>query len=195
MKKIILSVRRIIVWLVITLIYMLGCLCYDKEYLTGRHFDRWHFTKGWKWILQYWFGQKVMKKNGHVPWPVPPHVCIAVPQNIIFDPDDMQNFHTTGNYFQGNGAKVIIGKGCSLGPNTGYITSNHDFTDIHTSQPGLDVVLGESCWVGMNAVLLPGVCLGNNTMVGAGSVVTKSFPEGNCIIAGNPARKIKDLPV
>lgn len=44
----------------------------------------------------------------------------------------------------------------------------------------------------MNAMILPGVKLGNNTIVGAGSVVTKSF-EGDCIIAGNPAKKIKDI--
>ena len=45
----------------------------------------------------------------------------------------------------------------------------------------------------MNSVVLPGVHLGNNTIVGAGSVVTKSFMDGNCIIAGNPARIIKRL--
>ena len=42
-------------------------------------------------------------------------------------------------------------------------------------------------------MILPGITLGDNTIVGAGSVVTKSFPEGNCIIAGNPAKKIRDL--
>jgi bifunctional N-acetylglucosamine-1-phosphate-uridyltransferase/glucosamine-1-phosphate-acetyltransferase GlmU-like protein len=44
-----------------------------------------------------------------------------------------------------------------------------------------------------NSIVLPGVTLGPRTIVGAGSVVTKPFPEGNCIIAGNPARVIKNL--
>ncbi len=45
----------------------------------------------------------------------------------------------------------------------------------------------------MNSTILPGVEIGNNTVVAAGSVVTKSFPDGNCIIGGVPAKKIKEL--
>ena len=45
----------------------------------------------------------------------------------------------------------------------------------------------------MNTVILPGVSLGDHTIVGAGSVVTKSFQEGNCVIAGNPAKVIRYL--
>lgn len=186
-------IRAPFVILLIQLIYAWGCLWYDRQYLRGRYFSRTHFTDGWRWILRCWFGQKVLGRNRHVPWPVPPHVCIGVPENIIFDPDDMRNFHTTGNYFQGLGAKVIIGKGSRVAAGTGFITANHDFQDIHTAQAGKDIVLGENCWVGMNAVILPGVHLGPHTMVGAGSVVTKSFPEGNCVIVGNPAKKIRDL--
>ncbi len=52
-------------------------------------------------------------------------------------------------------------------------------------------MIGEKSWIGMNSMILPGVSLGPNTIVGAGSVVTKSFIDGNCIIAGNPARIIK----
>ena len=45
----------------------------------------------------------------------------------------------------------------------------------------------------MNAVILPGVTLGDHTIVGAGSIVTKSFPEGYVVIAGNPAKIIRTL--
>lgn len=45
----------------------------------------------------------------------------------------------------------------------------------------------------MNVVILPGVVLGTRTIVGAGSIVTKSFPDGYCILAGNPAKIIKNL--
>ena len=45
----------------------------------------------------------------------------------------------------------------------------------------------------MNSVLLPGVELGDHTVVGAGTIVTKGFPEGYCVLVGNPARKIKKI--
>ena len=88
---------------------------------------------------------------------------------------------------------IIIGKGTYIAPNVGIVTTNHDTSNLDRHLPGKNVELGKSCWIGMNSVILPGVVLGDNTIVGAGSVVTKSFPEGHCVIAGNPARKIKDL--
>tara|TARA_B100000780_G_scaffold182534_1_gene128100 strand:+ start:1266 stop:1688 length:423 start_codon:yes stop_codon:yes gene_type:complete len=51
------------------------------------------------------------------------------------------------------------------------------------------VVIGDNTWIGENAIILPGVRLGNNCVVGAGSVVTKSF-DNNAIIVGNPGRRI-----
>lgn len=187
------KIYRYLVWLFVSVIYLWGCFCYKKKYLRGKYFDRWHFSEGWIWILKYWFGQKIMRKNGDVPWPIPPHVKVAAPQNIIFDPDDMQNFHMTGNYFQALNAKLIIGSGSLIAPGVGLVTANHNPDDINSHLDGKDIILGEKCWIGMNSVILPGVVLGDHTVVGAGSVVTKSFPEGNCIIAGNPARVIRSL--
>ena len=56
-----------------------------------------------------------------------------------------------------------------------------------------EVRIGDYSWLGMGVIILPGVELGKRTIVGAGSVVTKSFPDGYCVIAGNPARLIKRL--
>ena len=193
MKQLLRTIRRPFVWLLVTIIYGLGCLCYDKKYLTGRYFDRWHFSTGWEWVLRDWFRQKVLGQNGHVPWPVPPWIHIGAPQNIVFDPDDMQNFRGTGSYFQGIDGKIVIGKGCAIAPGVGLITANHNPSDVYGHLPGKDIILGEQCWLGMNAVILPGVTLGPHTAVGAGAVVTKSFPDGYCVLAGNPARKIKEV--
>ena len=58
---------------------------------------------------------------------------------------------------------------------------------------GKKVIIGDKTWIGMNSLILPGVVLGPNTVVGGGSVVTKSFPDGHCVIAGNPAKLIKNI--
>ncbi|MGF6348662.1 DapH/DapD/GlmU-related protein [Variovorax sp. W2I14] len=66
-----------------------------------------------------------------------------------------------------------------------------DSLDKH--EEGEDIVIGEHCWIGMNVVVLPGVVLGPKTIVAAGAVVTKSFPEGNSVIGGVPAKLLKRL--
>ncbi|WP_192020216.1 acyltransferase [Lacticaseibacillus paracasei] len=54
------------------------------------------------------------------------------------------------------------------------------------------VKIGNKCWICDNAVILPGVIIGNNVTVAAGAIVTKSFPD-NCVVGGNPARILKQL--
>lgn len=57
-----------------------------------------------------------------------------------------------------------------------------------------EIVIGSHCWIGANAIILPGVrILGEYVVVAAGAVVTANIDEGNCIYAGCPARKIKDI--
>lgn len=164
---------------------------FRPRYLRGPYFDE--SLMGWKWVWRSLWTQKLLRINAHVPWPVSPAIAISNPQNLVFSPEDMNNFQTFGCYYQNFAGKIVLGRGTYVGPNVGIITANHDPADLARHLPGDDVVFGEGCWIGMNAVILPGVRLGPHTVVGAGAVVTKSFPQGWCVIAGNPARKLRDL--
>ena len=108
---------------------------------------------------------------------------------IHVDASSINVFQQSGCYYQAF-ADINIGKNVWMAKNVGIITANHLLSNPEKHDNGKPVEIGDSCWIGMNAVLLPGVKLGNNTVVGAGSIVTKSF-EGHCVIAGNPARVIK----
>lgn len=168
-------------------------LFYDKKYLRGRYFDQ--RLLGWKWAFRSLWTQKLLGVNRSIAWPVRSLNTVSAGGNIIFHPDDINNFQTFGCYFQCSSATIYIGRGTYIAPNVGIITANHDTSDLHSHREGKNVTIGDHCWIGMNAVLLPGVTLGPQTTVGAGAVVTKSFPAGKCVIAGNPARLIHSLDI
>ena len=177
-------IGNILVWLV-----------YDKKYITGRWFKtRWHNfgAPGWTWVVKSYFNCRRLGANQNVKWPVSPLCNIKGNGIIEFCPDDLNNFQSPGCYFQCVG-NIIIGKGTYIAPNVGIITANHLFENLDVHAEAKEVNIGEKCWIGMNAMVLPGITLGDHTIVGAGSVVTKSFPKGHCIIAGNPAEIIKIL--
>ena len=143
---------------------------------------------GWTWCWRAFVDAS--KKGIHPPFGF---FVMKMAANLTFDPDDMNDFNAFGCYFQNFAAKIVIGKGSYIAPNVGLVTANHVLTDLEQHQPGKDIVLGKNCWIGMNSTVLPGVVLGDHTVVGAGSVVTKSFPEGWQVIAGNPAKVIRKL--
>jgi acetyltransferase-like isoleucine patch superfamily enzyme len=170
---------------------------YDKKYLDSRFFKNKYFgigAIGWKWVISDFWGRLILKTNIGVPFPISPKIAVINPDNIHFDMNDLNNFQGQGKYFQAIGTgHIYIGKGSWIAPNVGIITTNHNVSDLSQHLEGKDVRIGELCWIGMNSVILPGVELGSNTIVGAGSVVTKSFANGNCVIAGNPAKVIRTL--
>lgn len=96
-----------------------------------------------------------------------------------------------GCYIQGAG-KVYFGDYVQLGPNVGILSANHDLYDQRKYNEA-QIVIGNYSWIGMNSIVTAGVTLGPRTIVAAGAVVTKSFPDGFCILAGVPAKVVKHL--
>ncbi len=180
--------------------YVLGhivawCSRYQAKYRHGRWFTGrcgGVNAPGWRWIVKDFFNCRRLDVNTDIPWPVSARQTVLHPENITFDPDDLNNFQSPGCYIQAIGP-IAIGRGTYIAPNVGLITSNHNLANPDEHAPPQPIILGEQCWIGMNSMILPGVELGPHTVVGAGAVVTKSFPEGFCVIAGNPARLIKKV--
>lgn len=162
---------------------------FDTRYLKGRYFDQ--SVRGYLWAAKAIWMRNVLRLGPTYPWPVGLSCWISKPENIEFDPDDLNNFQSPGVYLQNIDAKIFIGHGSYIGPNVGIITSNHNLTHLDEHASGKSVHIGEECWLGMNSVILPGVKLGRGTIVGAGSVVTHSFPQGGVVLGGVPARVLK----
>ncbi|WP_113924628.1 acyltransferase [Cognataquiflexum aquatile] len=118
---------------------------------------------------------------------------IGIGNRVVIRPGSML-FATPGE----NGAGITIHDEVLIGSGVHFYTSNHSFKnkDISIIEQGHDaskeVVLEKGCWIGANAIILPGVTIGQNSVIGAGSIVTKSIPAG-VVAAGNPARVIKKI--
>ncbi len=134
--------------------------------------------------------QKIVGINRRVKFMV--HYTSIVSGDIKMGKNVARYFANSGScYIQGiNG--IIIGDNTMFAPGVKIISANHSREDFNKHDKGPPVKIGSNCWLGTNAVVLPGVTLEDNVIVGAGSVVTKSFP-GNVVLGGIPARIIKEL--
>ena len=105
------------------------------------------------------------------------------------------NFYMNHNCIILDGAKVEFGDNVFVGPNCGFYTAGHPI-EIDLRNKGLEyakpIKVGNNVWFGGNVVVLPGVTIGNNVTIGAGSVVTKDIPD-NSIAYGNPCKKVRDI--
>lgn len=141
--------------------------------------------------FKYFLWQKILGFNRGAYWPVHFSSKISYPKNVYCGIETCPGY-MPGCYIQAKG-KIYIGNYTQIAANVGMITANHSVYNNRLHESPAQITVGEYCWIGMNSILLPGVTLGDFTIVGAGSVVTKSFSEGFCVIAGNPARLIKRL--
>lgn len=135
--------------------------------------------------------RRILRQNALVKWAVHHTSTIHYPERIIRG-KDVYPGDSPGVYINAyNG--VEIGDGTNIGPHVGILSANHDFVDNSKHVSADPIRIGRFCWIGKGCSILPSVVLGDFTIVGAGAVVTRSFPEGHCVIAGNPARIIRYL--
>lgn len=183
---------RVVLSAIAPFIGLLLGLFFDRKHMRGRHFEE--SFAGYIWGVRAIWTRNILRLDKTYPFPVALGARISNAGNITFHPDNLDNFQSPGLYLQNFSGHITLGHGCYLAPNVGIITANHNPLNPDEHLDAQDVVIGNSCWIGMNSVILPGVVLGSKTIVGAGSVVTHSFPEGHVVIAGSPARLVKSFP-
>lgn len=90
--------------------------------------------------------------------------------------------------------KITIGKNVLLGPNVTLCTTGHPIHPSHRgdSMYSFPITIEDNVWIGANVVVLPGVKIGKNSVIGAGSVVTKDIPE-NVIAFGSPCKVYREI--
>lgn len=91
--------------------------------------------------------------------------------------------------------KVTIGDNCQLAPNVAIYTAGHPVYPVTRNsgyEYGKAVTIGDNVWIGGNSVICPGVTIASNTVIGAGSVVTRDIPAWS-VAAGNPCRVIRAI--
>ncbi|UOQ94836.1 sugar O-acetyltransferase [Halobacillus shinanisalinarum] len=101
-------------------------------------------------------------------------------------------FLNTGCSFQDRGG-ISIGNGSQIGMNVTINTLNHGLSlETRSTTYPSPVIIGENVWIGSSATILPGVTIGDNSVIAAGAVVTKDVSE-NTVVAGVPAKAIKNI--
>jgi acetyltransferase-like isoleucine patch superfamily enzyme len=142
------------------------------------------------YVLDFIF-RRLLRHNADTPWPVHHTSTIRHPRAIVRGIDVFPG-DSPGVYINADNG-IEIGDYTNIGPGVALISANHDvvFNDVRVASPPIRI--GHHSWLGYNATVLPGVELGPYTIVGAGAIVTRSFPDGYCVLAGNPARVLRLL--
>jgi len=142
-------------------------------------------------LMRQVFVQKILRINADVPWPV--HWT-----SVVVSPSGIER----GSRFPGlsmccyldGRAGIRFGENVWVGPRVTIVSKNHDLNRYESYVESGPVVIGRDSWLGASCIVLPGVVIGPHTVVAAGAVVTTSFPDGNQVLAGCPARVVRKLP-
>ena len=163
---------------------------FDRRVAAKKLFRVYNKTDDEEVALRHQIMQQLFQKVGENVWIEPDFKC-EFGKNITIENDVYINFGCVIL----DCAKVTIGSHTLLGPNVGLYAANHA-TDanerINGGCYGKPIHIGKNVWLGGDVKVLPGVSIGDNTIIGTGSIVTKDIP-ANVIAVGNPCKVIKEI--
>lgn len=106
-----------------------------------------------------------------------------------------KNVYVNTNCYFMDGGQITIGDNVFIGPNCGFYTATHPL-NFHQRNEGFEkagpIHIGSNTWFGGHVAVLPGVTIGEGSVIGAGSVVTKDIPS-NSLAVGNPCKVIREI--
>lgn len=117
--------------------------------------------------------------------------CFVGNKNLVIGDNTFINYNVWFNTAGG----IKIGNRCNIAYQVTFVTSTHEVgnEERRAGKPiSESIEVGDGTWIGAGAMILPGVRIGKGCIIGAGSIVTKDC-EDNCLYAGNPAKKIRQL--
>lgn len=106
-----------------------------------------------------------------------------------------ESFYANFNLVLVDDTDIYIGDKTMIGPNVTVCTTGHPAYPLYremVAHYSLPIHIGKNVWIGANSVVLPGVTIGDNTVIGAGSIVTRDIP-ANVVAVGNPCRVMREL--
>ncbi len=134
--------------------------------------------------------KKLFGKTGNNIWIEPPFHC-----DYGWNIEVGENFYANYGLTILDVGKVTFGNNVLIAPNVSIYTAGHPVhPDSRNSgyEYGIPITIGNNVWIGGNAVILPGVTIGDNTVIGAGSVVTKNIPS-NVVAVRKPCKIIRKI--
>lgn len=147
------------------------------------------------WLLNTLF-QRIMRLDADCP--VSKHFTTRVlhSQGLTIEddcPKVRRSFAVSGGCYINCADGLWIGRGTIWAPNVAIVSQTHSLENLDDAPPTGGIRIGRDCWIGFGSIILPGVTLGDRTIVAANSVVRDPSPDGHVILAGSPARQIKSL--